>query len=81
MADKNIRARSVNTDHDCRNVSTVAGYVENWGLVSEHGFPRAHWLVLRNGHRPLDTVLRDCVCGTPGAMAVSEPLRRRGFLR
>ena len=74
MADKTICARSVNTDHDCRNVSAVAGHVENWGLVSEHGFPRAHWPVLRNGHLPSDTVLRYCLCGTPGAMAVSEPV-------
>ena len=80
MADKTICARSVDPDHDRRNVPAVAGYVENWGLVSEHGFPRAHWLVLRNGHLPLDIVLRDCVCGTPGAMAVSEPVRGRGFL-
>ena len=72
MADETICARSVNTDYDCCNVSAVAGYVENWGLVSEYGFPWAHWLVLRNGHLPPDTVLCDCVYGTPGAMVVSE---------
>ena len=81
MADKTICARSANTDYDCRNVSAVAGHVENWGLVSKHGFPRAHWLVLRNGHLPPDTILRDYLCGTPGAMAVSEPVRGRGLLR
>ena len=80
MADETLCARSINTDHDCRHVPAVAGDVENRGLVSEHGVPRAHWLVLRNGHFPPDTVLRDGVCGTPGAVAVSEPVRGRGFL-
>ena len=81
MADKTIRARSVNIDYDCGHVPAVAGDVENWGLVSEHGVPRAYWLVLRNGHLPPDTVLRDCVRGAPGAVAVSQPVRGRGLLR
>ena len=81
MADETICARSLNTDHDRRNVSAVAGHVENRGLVSEHGFPRTHRLVLRNGHRPPDTVLRDRLRGTPGPVAVSELIRGRGLLR
>lgn len=74
MADQVVCGGSFGIDYDCRDVSAVAGDFENWGLVSQYGFPRADRLVLRNGSLPPDTVLRDRVCGTPWAMAVSEPV-------
>lgn len=34
MADEIIRAGSADIDYDCRDVSAVAGYAQDWGLVS-----------------------------------------------
>ena len=74
MADEAVCGGGVDIDHDCRHVSAVAGKAEDRGLVSQHGFPWTDRPVLRDGYFPPDTILRDCLYGTAGAMAVSEPL-------
>ena len=74
MADKVVCGGRVDIDHDRRDVSVMAGKAEDWGVVSQHGFPWTDWPVLRDGYFPPDTILRDCFHGTPRAMAVSEPL-------
>ena len=74
MADEVVRGGSIDPDHDDCDVSLVAGETEDWGLVSQHGFPWTTWPVLRDGYFPFDTILCDCVYGTARIMALSESL-------
>ena len=74
MADEVVCGGGIDTDHDHRDVSPVAGKIEDRSLVSQYGFPWTTWPVLRDGYFPFDTILRDCVYGTTWIMALSEPL-------
>ena len=74
MADEVVCGGGIDIDHDGRHVSAVARQVEDWGLVSQHGFPRTAGSVLRHGHLPPDTFLRDGFHGSARTVAVSEPV-------
>ena len=74
MADEVVRGGRINIDHDGRDVPAVAGQIADRGLVSQHGVPWTPWPVLRHGHLPPDTFLRDGLHGPTGTMAVSEPV-------
>ena len=74
MADEVVCGGSIDTDHDNRHVSPVAGKIEDWGLVSQYGFPRTTWPVLRDGHFPFDTILCDRIYCTTWIMALSKSL-------
>ena len=74
MADEAVCGGSIDTDHDDRDVSPVAGKAEDWGLVSQYGFPWTTWPVFRDGYFPFDTLLCDCVYGTTWIMALSKSL-------
>ena len=74
MADEVICGGGIDIDHDGRDVPAVADQIADRGLVSQYGFPRTPRPVLRDGHLPPDTFLRDGVHGPTGTMAVSEPV-------
>lgn len=81
MEDQTLRCWRTITDHDRRDVPTLASNVADRGMVSQHGIPRTHWIILRHGNLPPDTLLRDCLHGAPRFMAVPESVRGRGLLR
>lgn len=80
MADETLRSRGADIDHDDCDVSTLASQVTDWGMVSQYGLSGTNRLVLRNGHLPTDTLLRDGLYGTTWTMAISEFVRGCGFL-
>jgi len=71
----------ITADHDRGDVSALANHTENRGVVSEYGIPGPDRIVLRHGHRPTDTLLRDRLHRSARSVAVPELVRGCGLLR
>ena len=67
-------------DHDRRDVSALAGHIEDRGVVSKYGFLGIDRAVLRYGTCATDTLLHDRLHGTAWALAISEFVRGCGLL-
>ena len=80
VADETVCAGGSDSDHDGSHVPLVAGEIEDWRLVSQHGFSRTHRSLLRHGYFPPHPVLCDGLYGTAGTVAISESVRGCRFL-
>ncbi len=81
MADETLRGWGVGADNDGGDVPAVASDLEDWGLVSQHGVLGTDRIILRDGHLPTNTLLRDRVHSPTRTMAIPKSFRGCGLLR
>jgi hypothetical protein len=74
MANETLCWWGFGADNDGGHVPSLAGEIENWGVVFEYGDVGTYCSVFRYGDFQIDIVCGDDVCGSAGPLVISESL-------